>query len=127
MESSNQTPKIIHAFVLGSKGRITIAYKREGDVFIRCGFAFCSPKDNFSRQRGRSVALGRLEHSNSNITMVAVDMTPADEGNANNAGRVVKAVMGTVSDLGYLFPRWARGKILLTRHERALMEKNLVF
>lgn len=31
-----------------------------GTLMVKAGFAFCSPRDQFSRARGRTVALGRL-------------------------------------------------------------------
>lgn len=42
------------------RGGVTIRYVREG-TYLRVGVAVCSPLDNFSRARGRTIAQGRLE------------------------------------------------------------------
>lgn len=46
-------------FKLG-KGRVTAAIEVEGQT-ASVGLAFCSPKDQFERRRGRLIAGGRLK------------------------------------------------------------------
>ena len=40
---------------------VTIAYRRQGDNSVVYGAAFCRPADQFSKRRGREIALGRME------------------------------------------------------------------
>ena len=40
---------------------VTIAYRRQGDNSVVYGAAFCRPGDQFSKRRGREIALGRME------------------------------------------------------------------
>lgn len=35
--------------------------KDENSTYVELGFALCSPKDIFSKERGRQIAIGRLE------------------------------------------------------------------
>lgn len=55
----------IHAYV--GDGRVTAAFemppkdKRSEARQVNYAVAYCSPKDNFSRERGRLIAAGRLE------------------------------------------------------------------
>lgn len=43
---------------------VTIAYRRQGDNSVVYGAAFCRPGDQFSKHRGREIALGRMETYN---------------------------------------------------------------
>lgn len=48
----------IHDYI--GNGRFTLAIKvNEGKVNV--GVAFCAPKDQFTRKRGRTIAMGRIE------------------------------------------------------------------
>ena len=40
---------------------VTVAYRREGNNSVVYGAAFCRPEDQFSKRRGREIALGRME------------------------------------------------------------------
>lgn len=45
---------------------VTIAYQRRGDNTVAYGASFCRPGDQFSKRRGREIALGRM-HTHDNI------------------------------------------------------------
>lgn len=47
-------------------GAVTLVFEKHGDDF-HCGTAICSKKDQFSRKRGRTIAIGRLERGNPHI------------------------------------------------------------
>lgn len=40
---------------------VTVAYRRQEDSSVVYGAAFCRPEDQFSKRRGREIALGRME------------------------------------------------------------------
>lgn len=42
------------------KKPFTVAFRRDGDT-VSFGFAYCSPRDNFSKKRGRLISEGRLQ------------------------------------------------------------------
>ena len=39
---------------------VTIAYQRRADNTVAYGASFCRPRDQFVKQRGREIALGRM-------------------------------------------------------------------
>lgn len=45
---------------------VTVAYYRRHDNTVAYGAAFCRPEDQFSKKRGREIAIGRL-HTHNNI------------------------------------------------------------
>ena len=60
--TASATPKIMHPYA--GRGRVTAAYyfsrDENGLGLLHVGFAFCSPKDQFSRAKGRLIATSRL-------------------------------------------------------------------
>jgi len=52
----NKTETYEHLFV--GKGRVTLAIVVDGET-VKVGMAFCSPKDQFVKIRGRQIARGR--------------------------------------------------------------------
>lgn len=42
-----------------NEGVVTVAYDDKRN-FVHCGIAWCSPKDNFCKKKGRDKAIGRL-------------------------------------------------------------------
>jgi hypothetical protein len=57
-------------------GNISVAYEHdqekdfEGQKTITAAFAFCSPKDNFSRKKGRAIASGRFVHGDTHTVSI---------------------------------------------------------
>lgn len=48
---------------ISNRGGTTVAFREIPEVGIEYAYAFCSPKDNFSRHLGRTKAAGRLGSS----------------------------------------------------------------
>jgi hypothetical protein len=61
-DSAGVVPKVgfVHGYVHGTGGRFTIAWVDQGNAELAVGIAWCSPKDNFCRAKGRLIAQGRL-------------------------------------------------------------------
>lgn len=58
---------------------VTVASQERPDgKTIGWGFAFCSPKDNFSRRKGRHTAVGRLMAEKGNFKETRNDYCPSD-------------------------------------------------
>lgn len=56
-----ETSNIRYVYVRQPRKNITVAYKFDDDAkALVFNFAKCSPRDTFTRQRGRTVAAGRL-------------------------------------------------------------------
>ena len=49
-----------HDGTIDNRGGTTVAFREVPEVGIEYAYAFCSPKDNFSRYLGRVKAEGRL-------------------------------------------------------------------
>ncbi len=57
-------PRIFHIRNPDRRGAaVTLAFEQMDAIHYRCGVAICSLKDQFSRKRGRAIAIGRLEKS----------------------------------------------------------------
>jgi hypothetical protein len=62
--------KFLHLKNIGhSEGRLTIAYWPCNGHSVWVGLAWCSPHENFSRKRGRMIAVGRMWNHKTTITM----------------------------------------------------------
>lgn len=79
------------------KTRATIAFQTNGDS-IEYAVAFCSPKDNFSRTIGRSIAEGRLKKN-------PIKITPL------NLEDPLKSVLGDVT-ANHLPTYWASANLI---------------
>ena len=84
---------------IDKKGVLTIATQvnEDGKTF-RVGFAFCSPKDRFSKKVGRAAAIGRLQNETL-LVRFAGSMT--DIGQINNFDfddRTIDSVINIFND-----------------------------
>src|ERR1700687_2633301 len=59
MEKIVKTESYSHLLV--GKGKVTLAAKFFDSNWVEVGVAFCSPKDQFNRKKGRLIATGRRE------------------------------------------------------------------
>ena len=61
--------RFIHSYVGTTGGRATVAWKQlhppcdlpTGAAMVEVAIAWCSPKDNFVKRKGRLIAEGRLD------------------------------------------------------------------
>lgn len=61
--------KVFHVRHPKEKAVMTVAARvNEDEDVVRFGFAFCSPKDNFSKKVGRTKALGRVDSAGATWT-----------------------------------------------------------
>lgn len=51
-----------------AKCRVTFPHNGENEMLIEVGFAICSPKDQFSKKRGRKISEGRLNSPKTCLT-----------------------------------------------------------
>lgn len=84
------------------KGRATLAIQVEGDN-LEIGVAFCSPKDQFSKAKGRMIAEGRLKAKHG--FYMKIGRNP-DEKLKDQARRVVVTLVKNVKT--HMIPRWAK-------------------
>lgn len=60
-----------------AKGGVTIAFERRG-MEVHWAVAWCSPKDNFNRRRGRLISAGRLRSQNVSRGGYSIVAVPAE-------------------------------------------------
>jgi hypothetical protein len=82
-----------------AEGFVTAAISIDDFDMIHVGLAFCSPRDQFSRAKGRRIATGRLVKNPSYI----LGHNPAVRVKA----LVRKVIQGSVLTKDDLFPQWA--------------------
>lgn len=69
--------KFIHCWVTGKKtGRATIAYRADGEI-VTVTVAFCSPKDEYFRPKGREEALKRFADGQYLRTIIRSTFSPS--------------------------------------------------
>ena len=73
MENTNR-PYFFHSAIVEGKHRVTIAGIVEGNE-LKIGASACSPKDNFSKKIGRSIALGRATKKPCSVSTVVMGWT----------------------------------------------------
>lgn len=56
-----------------TKGGLTIAFQRNGDLEVTYNIAKCNDKDNFCRRIGRQVAAGRLKNKGYIVDVQSTD------------------------------------------------------
>ena len=87
----------MHPFI--GDGRATAAIDISDTESIKVAFAFCSPKDQFSRKRGRLISTGRLDAG-------VVHMEFPDDGLQAIKAQVMTNLMeDLMADCDY-FPHW---------------------
>ena len=88
----------MHPYV--ANGRATAAIDISNLENIRVAFAFCSPKDQFSRKKGRLIAEGRLRAGVTHIEFAADPDIPIKAQVMNELAEDYVAGL-------YYFPNWA--------------------
>ncbi len=78
--------KIRHLRDRHGRGAVTVVSAETGKNKLSFGFAFCSPKDNFSRQVGDAIATERLI-----MTPLVIDI----RGNARETEKFILRLMAT--------------------------------
>jgi len=73
--------------------RITTATIQDGDR-VHAGIAYCSPKEQFCRKKGRDKALGRAKQSAKHSTYIA-DVSPDDNE------KIVNTLVNYIADFGH--------------------------
>ena len=85
-------------------GKATVAIRVDEDTpshrVARVGLATCSPKDQFSRKRGRAIAEGRLQ-----ARKFFMQLTVADGTNVKQ--EVAKAIKAQARGKSLRLPSWA--------------------
>ena len=118
------TIRYIHAFVGTTGGRATVAWHQlsppcdiPGDAaMVEIAIAWCSPKDNFVKRKGRLIAEGRMQ-LHGHVCFVPL-MKLEDGRKVLNAQNVLNYAMLVNA------PRWAQGKMLKTPHNREAVNGN---
>jgi len=83
METEKREPKkftegtFYKHFTIPTNGAVTLAAriipsdsKEKNFLEVKIGCAFCSPQDKFSRERGRAIALGRINAEDRNANVI---------------------------------------------------------
>ena len=98
-----KTETIYYEHIPLGGGRATVAIRLVDESTVNVGLALCSPKDQFSRRRGRIIAGGRLNKGKLYLSTLEID---PDE---SIKVQVRDAVAKSAEDKDFDFPSWTRG------------------